>query len=187
MLQTGERADARANRARIIAAAREVFAEQGLDAEVREICARSGVGMGTLYRNFATKDDLIAALICEITAEFSALFDDCLARPDPREGLLTLLSGIWTLADRHGDIVRALRSHHVVAEARRASEKSQTRLKTLIERGREAGVVQSDLSPEFASAYLNALFGVYLDTRAALGPARAAANCTAVFIRAVMT
>jgi AcrR family transcriptional regulator len=56
------RADARRNREKIVAAAAAAFAETGLDAQVEDIARRAGVGVGTLYRHFPTKDALVAAL-----------------------------------------------------------------------------------------------------------------------------
>jgi AcrR family transcriptional regulator len=63
--QKPQRSDAARNRARLLAAAAEVFAEQGLDAGVGEIAQRAGVGRGTLFRNFPTKQDLIAAVVVD--------------------------------------------------------------------------------------------------------------------------
>ena len=56
----GLRADAERNRERVLSAAREVFAEQGLDASTNEIARRAGVGVATLFRRFPTRDDLVA-------------------------------------------------------------------------------------------------------------------------------
>ena len=50
-----ERSDARLNRERILAAACEVFAEQGLDGEIREVAERAGVAVGTIYRHFENR------------------------------------------------------------------------------------------------------------------------------------
>ncbi|RRR85241.1 TetR/AcrR family transcriptional regulator [Streptomyces sp. RP5T] len=71
--QRGRRADAERNRAAIIEAAGVVFAEQGGTVDVREIARRSGVGMGTLYRHFPTKDDLLATVLGQ---EFSSWLTD---------------------------------------------------------------------------------------------------------------
>jgi len=57
-----QRADARRNRERVLAAAAELFAENGLETQVEDIAHRAGVGVGTVYRHFATKEALIAAL-----------------------------------------------------------------------------------------------------------------------------
>jgi AcrR family transcriptional regulator len=64
--QTGavrtQRADARRNRAKVLEAARKRFAERGLDAQIDEIAHDAGVGVGTVYRHFPTKEDLLQAL-----------------------------------------------------------------------------------------------------------------------------
>jgi AcrR family transcriptional regulator len=57
------RADARRNRDRILQAAREVFGEQGIDAQMDDVAARAGVGVGTVYRHFANKDVLLGELV----------------------------------------------------------------------------------------------------------------------------
>src|ERR1700754_4180836 len=57
------RADARRNRERILSAARETFSEHGTEAQMDEIARRAGVGVGTLYRHFPTKDALIGELV----------------------------------------------------------------------------------------------------------------------------
>jgi AcrR family transcriptional regulator len=58
-----ERSDKARNRARILAAASEAFAERGADTQMDDVAARAGLGVGTLYRHFATKEALMAALI----------------------------------------------------------------------------------------------------------------------------
>ncbi len=57
------RSDARRNRDALVTAARELFEERGLDAPLKEIAARAGVAIGTLYNRFPTRDDLIAAAV----------------------------------------------------------------------------------------------------------------------------
>jgi AcrR family transcriptional regulator len=59
------RADAVRNRTKVLAAAREAFAEEGLESEMAAIAARAGVGVGTVYRHFPTKVALLTALIEE--------------------------------------------------------------------------------------------------------------------------
>jgi AcrR family transcriptional regulator len=59
------RRDAAINRERIFLAARELFAEEGLDASLSDIAERANVGLGTIYRNFKDKEDLIASLVDE--------------------------------------------------------------------------------------------------------------------------
>ncbi|GAA2539167.1 TetR/AcrR family transcriptional regulator [Winogradskya consettensis] len=84
----GRRADAERNRAVIIEAAGEVFAECGGGVDVREIARRSGVGMGTLYRHFPTKDELLATVL---ERQFNAWLTDAhqqaMATEDPWRAL----------------------------------------------------------------------------------------------------
>ena len=61
----GLRADARRNREAVIAAAKKLFADQGLDAQMPDVAKAAKVGVGTVYRHFPTKEDLIAALAGE--------------------------------------------------------------------------------------------------------------------------
>ncbi|WP_031080926.1 TetR/AcrR family transcriptional regulator [Streptomyces sp. NRRL WC-3549] len=58
----GKRADAQRNRQTLLSAAAEVFVASGVDAPIREIAARAGVGMGTIYRHFPTRADLVVAV-----------------------------------------------------------------------------------------------------------------------------
>ncbi|NLU84826.1 TetR/AcrR family transcriptional regulator [Rhodococcus sp. HNM0569] len=66
------RSDAQANLDRILAAARKVFAERGLDAKLADVAAEAGVGVGTVYRRFASKEELVATL-------FDARLEDVVA------------------------------------------------------------------------------------------------------------
>ena len=75
------RADAARNRARLLEAARVVFAERGLDATMDEIARRAGVGVGTAYRRFRNRDDVIDALFEERLDDFMGIVDDALAEP----------------------------------------------------------------------------------------------------------
>ncbi len=59
------RADARRNREAVLVAAKRLFADQGLDAQMPDVAKAAGVGVGTVYRHFATKDDLLAALVAQ--------------------------------------------------------------------------------------------------------------------------
>ena len=70
-----------------MAAAKDVFAERGLDATMDEVARRAGVGVGTAYRRFRNRDDLIAALFEERLDEYMRLLDEALADRDPWSGL----------------------------------------------------------------------------------------------------
>lgn len=75
-----KRADARRNYEKLLAAARDAFAEQGTAATLEDIAARAGVGIGTLYRHFPSRPDLLEAVyldevqaICAAAAEYTEL------------------------------------------------------------------------------------------------------------------
>ena len=86
-MTTALRADAQRNLVRVLDAAREVFAEQGIDAPVTEIADRAGVGVGTIFRRFPTKDDLVVAVVEERTAQLLEAADVALASSDPGAAL----------------------------------------------------------------------------------------------------
>jgi AcrR family transcriptional regulator len=85
------RGDAARNRARVLAAAREVFSTDGGDAQMEQIAKRAGVGVGTLYRNFPTKQALLAELGRQFLDERIALVEEAIADPDPAAAFERLL------------------------------------------------------------------------------------------------
>jgi AcrR family transcriptional regulator len=86
------RADAARNRTRILDAARRAFAESGLDVGVEEIARRAGVGKGTLYRRFPTKEALVLAIFEDRLDELEALADRAEAEPDAWEAFRRFLA-----------------------------------------------------------------------------------------------
>jgi AcrR family transcriptional regulator len=96
------RADARRNREKVLAAARAVFSEHGREAQMDDVARRAGVGVGTVYRHFPTKEALIEALMVDA---FQTIADEArraLDIEDPWEAFSTVLwSGAETMsADR---------------------------------------------------------------------------------------
>jgi AcrR family transcriptional regulator len=81
--ERAQRADARRNRQRIVSAARRCMASRGLDAQMEEIARRAGVGVGTVYRHFPTKDELVDALAGERFERLRELALEALADDDP--------------------------------------------------------------------------------------------------------
>lgn len=86
-----QRADARRNRERISAAARDCFAARGLDAQIDEIAACAGVGVGTVYRHFPTKEALLHELVLRRFEQFAAHALEALEAPDAWEAFAGLL------------------------------------------------------------------------------------------------
>ena len=91
------RADAERNRAALLDAARGVFAEQGLEAPLEEIALRAGVGIGTLYRRFPTRTQLVAAALVDKVAQYAEAAEQALAIPDPWAGFVTYVERICDL------------------------------------------------------------------------------------------
>src|SRR3954452_20374884 len=85
------RRDAVQNRERLLAAARELLAEQGFQVTLDDIARHAGVGVGTAYRRFANKGELLEAIYAEQTVELAAAADAGLADPDPWHGLVNYL------------------------------------------------------------------------------------------------
>jgi AcrR family transcriptional regulator len=79
------RADARRNREKVLAAARAVFSEQGVDAQMDDVARRANVGVGTVYRHFPTKEALLQALTDELFDVIAAHARELLEHDDPWE------------------------------------------------------------------------------------------------------
>jgi AcrR family transcriptional regulator len=86
------RADARRNRERLLETAQTLFRERGLDVSVAEIAEAAGVGRGTLFRNFASKQDLIEAIVAERMYEAAAYGEELMASDDPGDALFDFLA-----------------------------------------------------------------------------------------------
>jgi AcrR family transcriptional regulator len=142
------RADAERNRQRILAAAREAVAEEGLDVGVETIARRAGVGMGTLYRRFPTKQELLDAIAEDRVAQVQAAVDAGLAEDDPWTGLtLTMraLTRAWvedrSFLDAMGSQL-AQRGRKVHAARKRVYDA----MTELLERAQLAGAVRRDVT-----------------------------------------
>lgn len=141
------RADAERNRRRLLAAAREAFAEHGLEVTMDEIARRAGVGVGTAYRRFSSRDELIDALFEERLEQFAALAADALRDPDPWHGLSTFLerSIAMQVADRGLHELLHSRPEHRERIAR-ARDACIPLVEQLVERARLAGELRSDIA-----------------------------------------
>jgi AcrR family transcriptional regulator len=142
-----QRRDARRNHALLVSAARAVFAELGIDASVDAIVARAGVGIGTLYRHFPTREALVDAIVGERTGEIVGLVEDALRCDDPARGLRQLLEQMVTL--QRGDrvlkelLMRYAPSEELVGEVHARIEELSEQL---LERAREQGVLRADFT-----------------------------------------
>jgi AcrR family transcriptional regulator len=140
------RADAERNRRRLLTAAETLFRDRGLDVGVAEIAERAGVGRGTLFRNFPTKQDLIAAIVIERMGEVA---DGARARLDARdagEGLFDVLEEIVGAQQLNRDLFDAIEDRFLADPAIRAAHAEAVDvLDQLLTRAKEAGAVRPDI------------------------------------------
>ncbi|MEV7402288.1 TetR/AcrR family transcriptional regulator [Streptomyces sp. NPDC091267] len=157
----GLRADARHNRDRILEAAREAYAAQGIDVPVTTIARRAGVGVATLYRRFPTR----AALVTEAFAEQLALcvdaLDEALADPDPWQGFRILVEKVCAMQATDRGFTAAFLSRFPDAvdfdgERTRAEEG----IARLVRRAQDAGQLRADFDPSDITLLLLANSGV---------------------------
>src|SRR6201996_6025525 len=116
------RRDAEQNRQRLLDAAADAFAEHGLEASVEEIARTAGVGMGTLYRRFPTKDALIGALVHEVLSTMLGIAQEGTGRPGGTGLEYFLEAASAYQADHRGCLQRlwnAGTGHDLVREIRR--------------------------------------------------------------------
>jgi AcrR family transcriptional regulator len=85
------RADARRNRAKVMAAARAAFAERGIDAQMDDVAQRAHVGVGTVYRHFPTKEALFVALLEDTFARVAERSRHALEDDDPWQAFARMM------------------------------------------------------------------------------------------------
>jgi AcrR family transcriptional regulator len=138
------RADARRNRERIVKAARAVFADQGIDAQIDDVAKRAKVGVGTVYRHFPTKEALLEALVRERFEEIAGYAREALEREDAWEGFCEL---IWRAAERNAvdrafcEVVAGTDQSRVVEETGLAGSTEE-----LMRRAKAQGRMRADAS-----------------------------------------
>ena len=146
---------------RVLAAAAEVFAEQGLDAALSDVAARAGVGVATLYRRYATKDELIIALFAgrfaqleqqareaaeaeDVWAGFVRYFEDSTQELVRDKGFRQLMTGAYTATAGWSRRSTPQRLYAMFAETEAAMREHHTRL---VRRAQQAGVLREDIEP----------------------------------------
>lgn len=147
------RRDARENRARVLRAARELLAERGVDVEMKELADRAGVGVGTLYRNFPSKEALIDAVIVELREEMRPHVLRALENPDALVGATELLRNIFEQLHSHGAVIASVFSARP-ASLDSARDDLRPLAVRLIERGVDQGVFRDDVDPDLIAHFL---------------------------------
>jgi AcrR family transcriptional regulator len=142
-----QRADARRNYDRLLAAGEEAFTEHGPDASLEDIARRAGVGIGTLYRHFPNRQALLEAAYLERVEALSALADGLKDAPSTVDALVTWLRGLGEHIIRYRGLKGLL-----VAESYAGSALSTVHdtlresAGMLLQRAQAEGVVRSDLT-----------------------------------------
>jgi AcrR family transcriptional regulator len=152
------RADARRNRERILAAAREACAQHGASVQVDDVARAAGVGVGTVYRHFPTKDALIEALVAEKYRVTSENMREALEIDDPWEAFA---AGVR----RNAEVMAAdaaLRDAMIrLGPAARGSDADRDELYALagrlVQRAQAAGALRDDVTVDDVGALIGGL------------------------------
>lgn len=146
------------NRERVMSAARSAFAEAGLEAPIREVARRAGVGVATVYRHFPTRADLITAVLSERVAACRAEMRQALADPDPWRALSGIILRFAERQTQDRGLNEALLgSHETGVEFRHERKEQATAFETLVSRARTAGVLRDGVEVEDVRAGLLAI------------------------------
>ena len=161
-----QRVDARRNRERIVKAARRCMAREGLDAGMEDIARDAGVGVGTVYRHFPTKDELVEALATE---RFERLRDralEALDQDDPLEAFENFIRKCARIQtdDRALSEVLTSRPETMGRAADRVGMLELT--ERVLGRAQKAGVVRKDAEPRDIPMIMCALAGTFRNPHA---------------------
>ena len=150
------RKDAAANRERVLTAAAEVFHEQGLSAGVEDVARRAGVGVGTVYRRFPSREALLEALLEDLFTAYLAEAEAALALPDG-QGLAAFVRAAGEVQATPRGAALRLWTSTAVEELR---GRLQARIGELVRDAQQAGTCRSDVVVEDVVAVFVAVRGV---------------------------
>jgi AcrR family transcriptional regulator len=144
------RADAQRNRARILEAAEVVFASEGIEVPVDTIAEKAGVGVGTLYRHFPTKEKLCEAILLE---RLAGLAEDARAQADaadPGAAFFGFLDHMAEMSSSKRDLIAAVMGAGLEFEEAAAPVKEDLirAVGALLQRAQSAGVVRADVTAD---------------------------------------
>jgi AcrR family transcriptional regulator len=150
------RADARRNRERLLEVADRVFTEHGVGASTEEVARAAGVGIGTVFRHFPTKEALLAAVLGERLARLAAAAEALAAAEDPGAALddfVRLVVGHSRVKNAYGDALAA-GGYDLSAIKADVGTRLRGALTVLLERAQAAGAVRAELRPPDLMALL---------------------------------
>jgi len=153
------RADGVRNRERVLEAAKAVFSAGGSDASLETVAKRAGVGIGTLYRHFPTREALFEAVYRREVDQLSELAEQLTKAPEPVDALRRWLkANVELIATKKGMISALALAVQASSELYAYSFESLTKaIGTLLDRAVAAGEIRADISPE---DLLRALIGM---------------------------
>jgi AcrR family transcriptional regulator len=140
----GRQAEARRNDLVVLEAARDVFAAQGADAPISAVAERAGVGMGTLYRRYGSKTELLQRLCVLAMDQALAAAGDALAASDPWDGLCGYVRACVEL--RSGALAALAGQIGTTAEMRGTARRSMARLAEIVARAHAGGRLREDVT-----------------------------------------
>ncbi|WP_030621495.1 TetR/AcrR family transcriptional regulator [Streptomyces fulvoviolaceus] len=153
------RADARRNRVRVLDAAKTVLTREGMSASMRSIAQHAGVGLGTVYRQFPTKEALYEAIVTEQTRDLVGRARSLAETGNPGEAFFTFFTHAVTDSTGQKMLVDALTDAGVDLSTGLLGEANRDLLaatETLLTRAQQAGAVRADVAMQELSALLSA-------------------------------
>lgn len=140
------RADAERNRRRLLETAQTLFRERGLDVSVAEIAEAAGMGRATLFRNFASKEDLIAAILAEVMSEVAVRGRELLDAPDATAAVFEFLQEMVGRQQLNRTVAEAIDESWLARDDIRAVQEEMLGvLEQLVVRAQESGGIRGDI------------------------------------------
>jgi len=162
------RADARRNREAVIAAAKKLFADEGLDAQMPDVAKAAKVGVGTVYRHFPTKEDLIAALAAERFERLAEKVQEGLESDDPWESLCDLIRFAAQIQADDRGLCEVMGSRPEVMDASARAVGLDKLTEQMVKRAQRSGDLRKDVTWQDIPMIACGLGSV---TQAEVGPA----------------
>jgi AcrR family transcriptional regulator len=151
------RADARRNRTRILDAAEAVFAEHGASASTEAVAARAGVAIGTVFRHFPTKPELLRAVVMNLLDRLMTEVDTLVNDPEAATALFEFCTRVMAISAHNRAVFERLAETGTRVHVGDALIQLRPAVDLLLERAQRAGIVRDDLRPDELIALLAAI------------------------------
>jgi len=162
------RADARRNREAVMGAAKRLFADEGLDAQMPDIAKAAKVGVGTVYRHFPTKDDLIAALAAERFERLAEKAEEALEADDPWDSFCDFIRFAAEIQADDRGLCEVMASRPEVMDTSARAVGLDKLSERLVKRAQRSGDLRKDVTWEDVPMIACGLGSI---TQAEIGPA----------------